>query len=539
MSTQSQISNLLAAAGSLPQTPSGLTTNRLRELAKAATYSETRNERKKLDVLAPFTGEFFGSLPLGEPDDVVEACRRARKAQKSWAATTFSARSTVFKRYHDRVLENHEEALDLIQLESGKTRYDAFLEVGDVAVVSRYYAYHGEKAIARNSRPGLVPLLTQVEVNRVPVGVVGIIAPWNYPLTMAITDAIPALLAGNAVVIKPSEETPFSALWAAEQLSASGLPADLLHIIPGDGPTLGPTLIDSVDYLHFTGSTKTGETVAKQAAERLIGSSLELGGKNPLLVLEDADLDKAVHGAIRDSFASAGQLCMSAERIYVHQSLYESFVNRFAEKATRLKVGAGFGWDIDMGCLASAEQLDKVEAHVEDARRKGATIVTGGEALPDLGPLFYAPTILTDVPETAELFGHETFGPVVSVYPFSSDDEAVALANGTEYGLTASIWTSSPSRGRSVARQLRCGTVNINESYTAAWGSTAAPMGGFGKSGIGRRHGEEGITKYTEAQTIATQHLIPIAPLTSMTTEAFAGVVLAGFKLIRKIPGLR
>ena len=266
---------------------------------------------------------------------------------------------------------------------------------------------------------------------------------------------------------------------------------------------------------------------------------MELGGKNPMLILEDADLGKAVDGAIRDCFGSAGQLCMSIERIYVHDSLYDLFIERFSTKANELNLGAGFGWETDMGCLASKDQLDKVSSHVENARELGATVVVGGEPCPDLGPFFYAPTILTDVPASAETFRSETFGPVVSVYRFSSDDQAVALANDSEYGLTASIWTSNPARGKSLARQLRCGTVNINESYTAAWGSTAAPMGGFGKSGIGRRHGKEGITKYTEAQTIATQRMIQIAPLASMTTEAFAGVVLGGLKLLKKLPGLR
>lgn len=523
----------------VPETPSGLSSTRLRTLARQATYVESAGERESLDVTAPFTGSVFGSIAYSRLEDVHEACQRAREAQHAWAGRPFSERTKVFKRYHDRVLENHEEALDIIQLESGKTRYDAFLEVGDVAVVSRYYAFHGEKATARSSRTGLVPLLSQVEVNHVPFGVVGIIAPWNYPLTMAITDAIPALLAGNAVVIKPSEMTPYSALWAKEQLVASGLPADLLHIIPGDGPTLGPSLIESVDYLHFTGSTATGKVVAQQAAEQLIGSSMELGGKNPMLVLEDADLQRVVDGAIRDCFASAGQLCMAVERLYVHDSLYETFVERFAERAADLTIGAGFGWEIDMGCLASQDQFDKVSEHVADAMARGATVVAGGGPLSELGPFFYAPTILTDVPESALLYSEETFGPVVAVYRFQSDDEAVELANSTEYGLTASIWTGNTSRGKALARRLRSGTVNINETYMAAWGSTGAPMGGFGKSGIGRRHGAEGIKKYTESQAIATLHGVKLSPLAGMTTEAFAGVVLSGLKLLRKIPGLR
>ena len=537
--TTSVLDALHTGNGHPPTLPPTLSAERLRELAKAATYLETTQERASLVVKTPFTGETVASLPAGAPEDVDEAFRLARSAQKAWAARPFRERARIFERYHDLVLERHEEALDLIQLESGKTRYDAFLEVGDVALVSRYYAYHGAAALAKRHPLGFVPFLTSVEVNHLPVGVVGIIAPWNYPLTMAITDAIPALLAGNAVVVKPAEQTPFTALWAAELLYAAGLPRDLLHMIPGDGPTLGPSLIANADYFHFTGSTEVGKLVAQQASERLIGCSLELGGKNPLIVLDDADLNKAVDGAVRDCFASAGQLCVSIERIYVHASLFDAFVQRFKYKIEAMNVAPGFGWDVEMGSLASAEQLDKVTEHVEDSKSKGANVVVGGHPLPHLGPFFYAPTVLTNVEPEMTLHTEETFGPVVSVYPFATDDEAVELANSTAYGLSAGVWSTNIARARSVARRLECGTVNVNETYVAAWGSTAAPMGGFKQSGVGRRHGPAGILKYTEAQTVATQHLLPIAPIAGMAAEVFAGAVLAGLKVLRLLPGLR
>ena len=525
--------------GRMPALPPRLTPERLRTLAHTATYAATPQEREPLTVRAPFTGEVVASLPAATPADVRAAFARARTAQPAWAARPFYERARVFKRYHDLVLERHEEALDLVQLESGKTRFDAFLEVGDVAVVSRYYAYHGEAALARKAAVGFVPGLTQVEVNHVPVGVVGIIAPWNYPLTMAVTDAIPALLAGNAVVLKPAEQTPFTALWAASLLMEAGLPRDLLHVVPGDGPALGPSLLDEADFLHFTGSTEVGRLLAREAGARLTGASLELGGKNPLLVLDDADLDQAVHGALRACFSSAGQLCISAERLYVHQSLFDAFVARFAEKTRRLRISTSFGWDADMGSLAGQEQLDKVTAHVEDAKAKGATVVTGGHALPDLGPFFYAPTILTGVTPEMILYREETFGPVVAVYSFDTDEGAVTLANDSLYGLHASVWTGDPRRGRRIARELRCGTIGVNDPYVATWGSTAAPMGGFGASGQGRRHGPEGIRKYTEAQTVATQHLLPLAPFGELVTETFAGAILTGLKLLRRLPGLR
>ncbi len=537
--TSSVLDTLHIGNGHAPTLPSTLSAERLRALASVATYHETTQERASLIVKAPFTGETVASLPAGAPVDVEEAFRLARIAQKSWAAKPFRERAKVFERYHDLVLERNEEALDLIQLESGKTRYDAFLEVADVALVSRYYAYHGAAALAERHPLGFVPFLTSVEINHPPVGVVGVIAPWNYPLTMAISDAIPALLAGNAVVVKPAEQTPFTALWAAELLYEAGLPHDILHMIPGDGPTLGPTLVATADYLHFTGSTDVGKLVAKQASERLIGCSLELGGKNPFIVLDDANIEKTVNGALRDCFSSAGQLCIATERMYVHASLFEDFIARFKYKIEAMNIGAGFGWETDMGSLASDEQLDKVNEHVEDAKSKGATVVVGGHPLPHLGPFFYAPTVLTGVTSEMKLFAEETFGPVVSIYPFNTDDEAVELANNTAHGLNGGVWGEDVSRARAVARRLECGTVNVNETYVASWGSTAAPMGGRKQSGLGRRHGPEGILKYTEAQTVASQHVLPIAPIAGMAVEAFAGATLTALKVLRRLPGLR
>ena len=313
----------------------------------------------------------------------------------------------------------------------------------------------------------------------------------------------------------------------------------LLHIVPGDGGTLGPVVVEEADFIHFTGSTRVGKIVAQGAAERLIGCSLELGGKNPMLVLDDADLDKTVRGAARACFSNAGQLCIAVERLYVQRPIYREFAKRFAEHARGLRVEAGYAWDVEMGSLVSQEQLDKVTAHVEDAVARGATVLAGGHALPDLGPLFFAPTILEGVTPGMDLYGEETFGPVVALYPFDTDAEGVRLANDTEYGLNASVWTQDAARGRHVARQIHAGTVNVNEAYAAAWASTDAPMGGMGQSGLGRRHGAEGIRKYTEAQTVAEQRVVPIAPLGDMAIEAFARTALVGLRLLRKLPGLR
>ena len=525
--------------GRPPALPIHLSPARLLALARRATLDPEGASGDTIEVQAPFTGETVARLAACTPEDVTYAFERARTAQEAWAARPFHERARVLARFHDVVLDHKTEALDIIQLESGKARLHAFEEVMDVALVSRYYAYHGEAAIDRERRDGFLPGLTRVEVNHVPVGVVGIIAPWNYPLTMAITDALPALLAGNAVVVKPSETTPFSALLAADLLDEAGLPRDLLHIVPGDGSTLGPTLIGEADYLHFTGSTETGRIVAKQAAEHLIGCSLELGGKNPMIVLDDADIEKAVEGAVRGVFSNSGQLCISIERLYVQRPIYRQFMDRFVERVNEMRVEAGYAWDIDMGSIISQDQLDKITSHVEDAVARGATVAAGGHALPDVGPLFYAPTILENVPPEADLFDAETFGPVVAVYPFDTEAEGIRLANDTVYGLNASVWSASGASARAVARQIHAGTVNVNEAYATAWGSTDAPMGGMGQSGLGRRHGPEGILKYTQAQTVAEQRLLPIAPLPGMAAEAFARTALAGLRLIRKIPGLR
>jgi succinate-semialdehyde dehydrogenase/glutarate-semialdehyde dehydrogenase len=490
----------------------------------------------------PFTGEVLGAIPLCTGEDLREAARRARAAQGPWSRWSFEERAGVFLRYHDLLLERQEEILDLMQLETGKARKDAFEEVADSAVVSRYYARTTGDHLKTRRRKGAFPVLTLTREVRQPKGLVGIIAPWNYPLTLAISDAVPALMAGNAVLLKPDKQTSFTALWGVDLLYEAGLPRDLFQVVTGEGPDLGPPLIESVDYVGFTGSTRTGRIIARQAGERLIGCSLELGGKNAMLVLEDADLDKTVEGAIRACFANAGQLCISTERLFAHEVIYDRFVERFARRARSMKMGVGLDWEAEMGTLVSAKQLEVVERHIRDAVEKGARVLVGGRARPDLGHFFYEPTVLEDARAGMELFAEETFGPVATVEPFSDIDEAIRKVNDSPYGLNASVWTRDTESGFELAKRIRAGTVNVNEAYGAAWLSTDAPMGGMKDSGLGRRHGAEGLQKYTESQTIAVQRLLPVGALPGVGEERYSKLmtgVMRALTWTNRMPGLR
>jgi succinate-semialdehyde dehydrogenase / glutarate-semialdehyde dehydrogenase len=478
--------------------------------------------REQLRVIAPFTGKELATIPACSEADVDAAIAAARDSQPRWAALPVSHRTRIFLRFHDLLLQRQDQVLDLIQMETGKARRHAFEEVLDTAVTARYYARHSARLLRPQRRKGALPLLTKTYELRVPIGVVGLLVPWNYPLNLAINDAIPALIAGNTAVLKPDPQTSLTALWAADLLREAGLPPDVLHVITGDGARLGPALVDRADYIMFTGSTRVGRMVARQCADRLVGCSLELGGKNPMIVLADADLDAAVDGAIRGCFVGAGQVCISMERIYVDRKVYEAFLARFVERAKGLKLGAAMDYSAEMGSLTSQRQLERVEDHLGDAVKKGAVLVSGGRRRPDLGPLFYEPTILTGVRENMKLYGEETFGPVVAVYPFATEGEALLLANETAYGLNASLWTRNTRRGIELAARIQAGSVNINEAYAAAWGSVDSPSGGMKQSGLRPRHGAEGILKFTQSQTIAVQRLIPIAPSHGVSSQAYA-----------------
>ncbi|MGW1027120.1 succinic semialdehyde dehydrogenase [Streptomyces sp. NPDC002577] len=483
----------------------------------------------------PFTGEKLADLPESTPDDVAEAFARARTAQPVWAATPGRQRAAVLLRFHDLVLARQAEVLDLIQLETGKARLHAHEEVQAVAVAARHYGRKAPSYLRPKGHTGAVPTLTKVTEHRHPRGVIGQIAPWNYPLELSVGDALPAFVAGNAVVMKPDTETALTALWARDLLIEAGLPEGVFQVVLGEGPVVGPEVVKHADYVSFTGSTRTGREVARGAADRLIGVSLELGGKNAMLVLHDADIEKAAAGAVRACFSSAGQLCISIERLYVHESVADAFVERFAARTRAMRLGTSLAYGADMGSLVGPRQLETVTRHVDEAVAKGAKVLAGGVARPDIGPYFFEPTILDGVEAPMAVCTEETFGPVVSLYRFTDEDEAIELANSTPYGLNASVWTKDGRRGRAVAARLRSGTANVNEGYASAYGSVQSPMGGMKDSGLGRRHGSEGILKYTEAQTVAHQRIMPMAPAFGMDDEKYAAFMSRSLRLMKAL----
>ncbi len=501
--------------------------------AFTALIRSTSGESRTLK--APFTDEPIAEIPASTLDDVDAAFSAARAAQAAWAQTPLRERKRVLLKFHDLVLSHQDELMDLIQLEGGKSRRDAFVEVLHTAMTARFYARRLRRQLKPKGRSGMVPGLVSVRVNHVPKGVVGIISPWNYPLTMAIPDGLAAIAAGNAVVHKPDSQSPLTTLAAVELLRAAGLPNDIWQVVSGSGSVVGSAIIDQADYICFTGSTATGIGVAKQSADRLVTASLELGGKNPMIVLPGADVEKSAAGAIHASFHGAGQTCVSIERMYVHASLYDDFKKAFARNAEAMSIGPSFEWDADMGSLVSAAQLEGVVKHIEDAVANGATIVAGGRPRPDLGPFFHEPTILEGVTEAAEVCENETFGPLVSLYPYTDVDDAVRLANGGEYGLNASVW--GPARvAKRIAPLIKAGTVNINDGFMASFGSIDAPMGGMRKSGSGRRQGAEGILRYTEPQAVAVQRLMPTMGPESVPFKTRRTLFTRGLQLVRRTP---
>jgi acyl-CoA reductase-like NAD-dependent aldehyde dehydrogenase len=453
-----------------------------------------------IEIINPATQQKVGEVPIYDRAQVQAAVESARKAQGAWAAYSFRRRAQVLYRYRDLLIDNKERIADVLTGETGKPRGDVYtVELFYLCDSIGFWASRARKLLANQKiRPHLLKNKS-VYSSYLPIGVVGIIGAWNFPLNLTIGDAIPALMAGNSVVIKPSEVTPLSALLAAELAAAAGFPPGVLQVITGRGET-GAHLVDFADMIHFTGSIATGTKVAERAARALKPVTLELGGKDPMIVLRDADLDRAANAAVWGALVNSGQVCVSVERVYVEEPVYQEFVNRVVRLVKGLRQGSSEA-DIDIGAMTFPPQVEKVERHVADAIAHGAKVLTGGRRNSRLPGLFYEPTVLIDVDHSMKALREETFGPLLPIMKVRDEEEAIRLANDSVYGLSASVWTKDIARGRALAHRLESGGVCVNDCLVH-YLTIDAPMGGRKQSGLGRRHGPEGIRKYCHQQTI-------------------------------------
>ena len=476
-------------------------------------------------VRNPATQEVIGTLPNMTLDQIAVAASVAAAAQVRWTATPVRDRMRILSRFAELLCEQKEAVAAVISREAGKPEAEALsTEVMVVLDTVKYLQNHVPAFLRPEPVPHANPVmkLKSGTLLREPYGVIGIISPWNYPFNLPSIQTLTALATGNAVVLKPSEFTPYSSLELEKLLRAAGLDPDLLQVITGDGAAGAALLSANIQKVVFTGSVATGKRVAQAAAARLLPVVLELGGKDPMIVLEDADIDVASSAAVWGAFMNAGQTCLSVERCYVQEKIYPKFLEKCVEKTNKLRVGSshplqaqpgapppqlakiGLAGDpgavphdsqdaeIDIGPMIHERQLSIVQSHVEDAVARGARLLAGGKPLTQLGPNFFAPTILADVDHSMQIMREETFGPVLPVCSFKTEDEAVALANDSDYGLAACIFTNDRKRGEALARRVQAGTVMVNDVLTC-FGISEAPHGGIKASGIGRTHGRFGL----------------------------------------------
>ena len=469
-----------------------------------STATNTENQEEQIVIKNPATGAEVGSVPNMEADVVSAAVKKARKAQAEWSKLTFEMRARFVMKAREEILKRLDEIARVICDEMGKPVTEAIsMELAPSLDLMQYFARKTKKLLKPDKLDiGLFGLMGRSSrVVYKPLGVVGIISPWNYPFAIPMGEIVPALMSGNTVVLKPSELTPLTALKIEEVFRLAGLPENVLQVVTGDGKT-GAALVESgINKIMFTGSVATGKRIAEAAAKTLTPVVLELGGKDPMIVLEDANLETASQAAVWGAFANSGQTCASVERCYVHEKIAEKFTEKVVMQVKALQQDVGTNADVEIGSMVCERQLRIVEDHVKDAVANGAKVLTGGERKPNTTGAFYEPTVLTNVNHTMRAIREETFGPTLPIMTFRTEEEAVRLANDSEFGLTASVWTNDISRGRRIAEQIESGTVMVNEVlYTH--GIAQTPWGGFKNSGYGRTHGKLGLLEF-----VAPQHL--------------------------------
>jgi len=505
------------------------------EISIAGLVSHLGTTDSSVGIVNPATGKNIYELAQQSADQVKAAVTNARLAQLEWQNVSVFERAKILLKFHDLLVANETKLLDLLQLETGKARSHAFEEYAGALNAARYFGKIAPKTLKREKTKAGVPVLTRTFVDHNPIGVVGVITPWNYPLALTVLDVMPALAAGNAVVQKADNQTALTTLFARHLAVEAGIPSAAYTVVVGDGPTVGNAITDSVDYVAFTGSSATGRIVAERAASRLIGFSLELGGKNPLIVLRGASLERAAEIALAGAFGSAGQLCVSIERVYVPSELKDDFTAALARRVESLKVGRSSDFSRDVGTLTSASQLNRVDSFVQDAVDHGATLISGGKALPELGPFFYAPTVITDLTDDMRMNRNEVFGPIIQVYGYEDIDSAVNLANDTALGLNASI-VGPEAEAIRLASRLDAGSVNINEGFRATFASMDSPMGGMKDSGSGRRNGPGGLLRFTEAKTIGVAGGLLKLPTRGHHYNRMAPLLRLLTKILRRLP---
>lgn len=446
----------------------------------------------------PANGAELGRVPSLAAEDVEPAIALAVEAQRGWARVPAAERAEVLLRWHDLMLAHREDLALLMTREQGKPLTEARGEVGYAASFIKWFAEEARRVYGRTiPAPSADRRLIAIQQ---PIGVTAAITPWNFPAAMLARKAGPALASGCAMIAKPAEDTPFTALALGFLAQEAGLPDGLLNIVTGDPGTVTEPLMASTDVrkISFTGSTEVGRLLMRQAADTVKKLSLELGGNAPFIVFDDADIDAAVAGVMASKYRNTGQTCVCANRIFVQDAVYDGFVDRLAAATAKLKVGAGTEEGVEQGPLINAQALEKVVAHVTDAREQGGRIVVGGQPHAR-GGTFFEPTVIADATRSMRLFGEETFGPVAPVFRFSDDDEAIALANATPFGLASYFYARDLGRVIRAAEALESGIVGVN---TGLISTEVAPFGGIKQSGIGREGGHEGIGEYLETKYI-------------------------------------